>query len=160
MPLACAQTVPVALLGLSGELPEEEAGRLERHLASCPSCRAETEELMLSWKGLANPPRYQAPPFVLPRQTRRVHAHPMAWAAAALLVLGVSWSLALPRRSPTPAAPRPREFPYALDRELRRLAFRCEKSWRDLTLPDTGIDRDLSILRGRVSNLTRDWDDL
>jgi anti-sigma factor RsiW len=43
--LACTEAIEIMTDYLEGALPPAEAGRLERHLATCPGCREYLEQM-------------------------------------------------------------------------------------------------------------------
>lgn len=67
-----------------GEAEPEQRQQLEEHLGHCPECSAE----IAKWRnGLRRMDAWQLPPR--PKVRRSAAAQPLAWAAAAVLMLGI-----------------------------------------------------------------------
>jgi hypothetical protein len=80
-PGPCEPFLPLLIDHLDGRLAEEDAGRLERHLASCPACRAELHELEATWALLGRLPAGEPGPAVRERfaSLRSEVDHEPAW---------------------------------------------------------------------------------
>ena len=151
----CEEVPDKILLKLSGELDEAAQAPLRAHLEACPACRAQAEVLGESWEAFRRPPLWKAAPLSFPFPRR--DARPLAWAAAGLLL-----ALALGWRTPPRQSPRmtPIRFgaPYAtaVDLEMQDLFHRCEESWRDMSLAESGMDRNLESLSDRITTLSKE----
>lgn len=98
---------------IDGEIPSEELGPIEAHLATCPECRARLDEA----RGFVRtadrlvalvdlPAEREAPAEVpAPAQRRawrpRVHPSTLGWAAGLMLVAGGTWLLTTDSRRAT-----------------------------------------------------------
>ncbi len=104
---ACPVYEPLLLDRAAGDLGEADAGRLERHLAGCPACRAEAEAVGLALSLAALPPVPAAEREAVARGAREAllqhHAGrrqrrlagglALAVAASAAFALAVPWVL-------------------------------------------------------------------
>ncbi len=144
-------------LWIGGDLDDDEAVAVERHLADCPACRAEAERLSTSqaWlrEAMASPfdasdgerlrQRVMAQLPARTRPVRRLHLRPAFMAAAALLVAALVWrqhgdpGAPAPMQAPNPGVPAVPTTPAALPRTAALPQPRAHPRPRSHPIPPT-----------------------
>lgn len=74
-PMDCRAARRVLPASLDSELAGPEQERLRSHLAQCPACRVEAEQLRAQLAALRDVDRPEVPPYIVTRVMAEVRAH-------------------------------------------------------------------------------------